>query len=63
MGENLLRVMDAVDAVKEELANVKPARDIYEKRTDLPADWGGPENQYLPTEVKKAIRRRLHDEL
>lgn len=43
MGGNLLRVMDEVDEVAEGLATKPPSRDIYEKRTDLPAHtWGGP---------------------
>jgi membrane dipeptidase len=64
MGENLLRVMDAQDAVKESLKHEKPARDIYEKRQDLPAPWGGEDNKYLPTEVRKVVHaRRQRDEL
>jgi membrane dipeptidase len=40
MGENLMRVMDEVDAVKEELKDELPSSATYEKRTDLPAEWG-----------------------
>lgn len=66
MDENLMRVMDAVDAVKENMTDLLPSTAIWEKRTDLPAlSWGGPEQVYLPFEVRDAVAKLipLHDEL
>lgn len=64
MGENLMTVMDKVDRVKEDLASELPSTAIWEKRTDLPADWGGPEQAYLPYEVREVVNKRVkHDEL
>lgn len=65
MGENLMRVMDAVVAVKEELKGELPSSAVYEKRTDLPAKWGGPGDAYLPLEVREVVKKlhMKHDEL
>jgi membrane dipeptidase len=64
MGENLLRVMDEVDKVKEQMKDQLPSSAIWEKRTDLPANWGGPEQAYLPYEVRDIVNARVkHDEL
>lgn len=41
MGRNLMRVMDEVDAVAAELQGQTPSTAIWEKRKDLPAQWGG----------------------
>jgi len=64
MGENLMRVMDEGDKVKEQMKDELPWSAIWEKRTDLPADWGGPEQAYLPYEVRDIVNARVkHDEL
>jgi len=64
MGENLMRVMDQVDRVKEQMKDKLPSSAIWEKRTDLPANWGGPGQAYLPLEVRDVVNSRLkHDEL
>lgn len=66
MGRNLMRVMDEVDAVKEELAAEFPSTAIWEKRTDLPAEtWGGLGQAYFPSEVQSVIAEKYtrHDEL
>ncbi|KAE8445984.1 hypothetical protein EG329_012623 [Mollisiaceae sp. DMI_Dod_QoI] len=64
MGENLMRVMDQVDRVKEQLKDDVPSTAIWEKRADLPANWGGPEQAYLPYEVRDLVNKRpKHDEL
>lgn len=64
MGENLMRVMDQVDVVSSQMADRLPSSAIWEKRTDLPADWGGPGQAYLPYEVRDVVNsRRAHDEL
>lgn len=64
MGENLMRVMDEVDKVKEQMQDQLPSSPIWEKRTDLPADWGGPEQVYLPYELRGILNARAkHDEL
>ena len=64
MGENLMRVMDKVDEVKEQLRDEFPSTAVWDKRTDLPADWGGPEQAYLPYEVRDLVNSRpKHDEL
>jgi membrane dipeptidase len=64
MGENLMRVMDQVDGVKEQMKHKLPSSAIWEKRTDLPANWGGPGQAYLPLEVRDLVNSRLkHDEL
>ncbi|KXJ87925.1 membrane dipeptidase [Microdochium bolleyi] len=62
MGRNLMRVMDAVDAVSEEMRHELPSSAIWEKRTDLPATWG---EEYYPYEVRDARKklRIVHDEL
>ncbi|KAH7024404.1 membrane dipeptidase [Microdochium trichocladiopsis] len=62
MGRNLMRVMDAVDAVKEELKYELPSTAIWEKRKDLPATWG---EEYYPYEVRDARKKLqiVHDEL
>ena len=57
IGGNLIRVMDAVDAVALELADHPASSEIYEERTDLPAPsntWG----QYLPDVVKQYLADR-----
>lgn len=64
MGENLMRVMDQVDVVKEQMKDELPSTAIWEKRKDLPANWGGPEQAYLPYEVREVVNSRpKHDEL
>lgn len=63
MGLNLLRVMDEVDAVKQQLSHKAPSRVTYSKREDLPARWGGPGDAYWPTEVAAAVTRKIRDEL
>jgi len=64
MGENLMRVMDKVDAAKDSMKDLLPSSAIWEKRTDLPANWGGPGQAYLPYEVRDLVNKRVkHDEL
>jgi membrane dipeptidase len=64
MGGNLMRVMDGVDAVKATLKHKLPSAAVWEKRTDLPASWGGQDDAYYPHEVRKAQRQLFgHDEL
>lgn len=64
MGENLMRVMDQIDKVKVEMQDQLPSSAIWEKRADLPANWGGPEQAYLPLEVRDLVNSRpKHDEL
>jgi membrane dipeptidase len=64
MGENLMRVMDEVDSVKDRMEDQVPSSAIWEKRDDLPANWGGPEQAYLPYEVRDLVNKRpRHDEL
>ncbi|CZR66450.1 related to Putative dipeptidase ARB_02715 [Phialocephala subalpina] len=64
MGENLMRVMDQVDAVKQQMKDELPSTAIWERRNDLPANWGGPEQAYLPYEVRDLVNERIkHDEL
>lgn len=59
-----MRVMDQVDAVKEQMIDELPSAAIWEKRADLPANWGGPEQAYLPYEVREVVNNRpKHDEL
>ncbi|GAB7352369.1 hypothetical protein MBLNU459_g2806t2 [Dothideomycetes sp. NU459] len=64
MGENLLRVMDEVDAVSARMQDQLPSTAIWEERKDLPARWGGAGDAYFPHEVKAKQREILgHDEL
>lgn len=66
LGENLMRIMDMVDEVKDSLEDELPSTYIYEKRTDLPSThWGGgPAQPLYPKEVKEAISKMVkHDEL
>lgn len=67
MGGNILRVMDEVQGIGEQLraGDRRASRDIYENRTDLPAfEWGGPNGAYLPADVKAVVdKRRPRDEL
>jgi membrane dipeptidase len=64
MGENLMSVMDQVDEVKEQMKDKLPSSAIWEKRKDLPANWGGPRQAYLPIEVRDLVNSRpKHDEL
>lgn len=59
-----MRVMDQVDVVKEQMKNELPSTAIWEKRKDLPANWGGPGQAYLPYEVREVVNNRpKHDEL
>ncbi|KAG8162348.1 hypothetical protein KVR01_008113 [Diaporthe batatas] len=64
MGRNLMRVMDEVDAVSERLKSEKASQAIWEKRTDLPAQWGGDGNMFYPYEIQD-IQSKIpqHDEL
>ncbi|KKY32750.1 putative membrane dipeptidase [Diaporthe ampelina] len=64
MGRNLMRVMDEADAVSESLKHEKASTAIWEKRTDLPAQWGGDNNMFYPYEVQD-IQAKIpqHDEL
>jgi membrane dipeptidase len=64
MGENLMRVMDEVDKVKSSMKTRLPSNAIWEKRNDLPANWGGPDLVYLPYDVQEVVKNRpKHDEL
>ena len=68
LGGNLMRIMDKVDAVADELKDRLPSSAIWEKRDDLPATkWGGGGVQqvYWPGDVKEAVdkMRVRHDEL
>ncbi|WWD09291.1 hypothetical protein V865_007414 [Kwoniella europaea PYCC6329] len=66
MGGNLLRVMEEVEVVKNDLSNAPPSPEVYYKRTDLPAhEWGGPNMAYLAPDVQKIVvqQKRLRDEL
>lgn len=59
-----MRVMDQVDAVKQQSKGELPSTAIWDKRADLPANWGGPEQAYLPYDVKDLVNQRIkHDEL
>lgn len=64
MGRNLMRVMDEVDAVSESLKSETASTAIWEKRSDLPAQWGGDGNMFYPYEVQD-IQAKIpqHDEL
>jgi membrane dipeptidase len=64
MGGNLLRVMDEVDRVKAQIADLLPSTAIWALRKDLPAQWGGQNDIFYPLavrEAKKVLDR--HDEL
>lgn len=65
MGRNLLRVMDEVDAVATQLKSQTPSTAIWEKRTDLPAQWGGDGNMFYPFDVQDVQAKMIpkHDEL
>ncbi|EXJ55946.1 hypothetical protein A1O7_08877 [Cladophialophora yegresii CBS 114405] len=67
MGGNLMRIMDAVDAVSERLKGRLPSSAIWEKRKDLPSTkWGGGGEQvYWPRDVKDKVEKMQlrHDEL
>lgn len=65
MGGNVMRVMDEVDAVRDTLVERLPSTAIWEKRSDLPANWGGPSEAFFPYEVRetKAKMAPVHDEL
>lgn len=64
---SILMVMDEVEQVGIKLRGERAAasREIYNKRTDLPAfDWGGPNGAYLPGNVREVVaRRRVRDDL
>lgn len=62
MGRNLMRVMDEVDTVSAQLNSQPVSAAIWEKRTDLPAQWGGDSNMFYPTEVQAKMIPQ-HDEL
>lgn len=65
MGRNLMRVMDQVDTVSAQLKSQTPSSAIWEKRKDLPAQWGGDANMFYPTEVQEVQAKMIpqHDEL
>lgn len=57
IGGNLMRVIDEVDEVAEQLGNDSASAEVYEERTDLPAasgSWG----EYLPDVVKEYLADR-----
>lgn len=61
VGGNLLRVMEAVEAVKASLAGEPASPAVYEKRFkhDLPVVWGGPGGEYLPQDVADEVGERF----
>lgn len=65
LGENLMRIMDAVDIVKGQLVDELPSTAIWEKRNDLPSThWGGDGDAFYPYEVRDSIKKMTkHDEL
>lgn len=65
MGRNLMRVLDEVDAVAAGLKDELPSAAIWEKRKDLPAQWGGEGNAFYPYDVQKIHAKLIpeHDEL
>ena len=64
MGGNLLRVMDEVDAVKARSTHQLPSAAIWDRRTDLPAEWGGTGDLLYPPDVREAKNAQVyHDEL
>lgn len=67
IGGNLLRVMEASEVVKDELAAERASPAVYEKRRDMPVEWAGPQGEYLPQDVKRAAqalhRSNSHEEL
>lgn len=65
MGRNLMRVLDEADAVAAELRDEKASAAIWEKRKDLPAQWGGENDWFYPLDVQevKAKMTPVHDEL
>jgi membrane dipeptidase len=65
IGGNLLRVLRAVEGVKEQMSSLPPSSAIYGTRKDLPAiNWGGPGGAYLPPGVKQIVGQgRVRDEL
>ncbi|KAL7420764.1 hypothetical protein Q5752_004716 [Cryptotrichosporon argae] len=58
MGGNLLRVMDAVDAVHASLAaaGARASAAVWEGRRDLPAPWGGTDDEEFSDDVKEYLR-------
>lgn len=66
MGRNLMRVMDEADAVAAALQKKEtPSAAIWEKRQDLPAQWGGEKNWFYPLDVQEIKAKMVpkHDEL
>ncbi|RDW57255.1 dipeptidase-2 [Coleophoma crateriformis] len=64
MGGNLLRVMDEVDAVRDQSAHLLPSAEIWDLRKDLPAEWGGANDFFYPVDVRDLKNNVLrHDEL
>ncbi|KAF3763072.1 hypothetical protein M406DRAFT_262015 [Cryphonectria parasitica EP155] len=65
MGRNLMRVMDEAGAVARELKDQLPSPAIWEKRKDLPAQWGGEGNAFYPYDVQDIQAKMIpkHDEL
>ena len=66
LGGNLMRIMDKVDAVAEQMRDRFPSSAIWEARRDLPATrWGGGGvDVYWPRDVKSAVQgMTVHDEL
>lgn len=65
MGRNFMRAMDEADAVAAELKNETPSAAIWEKRKDLPAQWGGENNWFYPLDVQEIKAKMIpeHDEL
>ncbi|ORY22186.1 dipeptidase [Naematelia encephala] len=65
MGGNLIRILDDADRASGSLAWMPASAATYGRRKDLPAHWGGADDEYLPADVKQYLnqRRQLHDEL
>ncbi|GAA6008717.1 hypothetical protein JCM10207_001696 [Rhodosporidiobolus poonsookiae] len=59
IGGNLLRVMEDVEAVQAALADEPASAAVYDKRRDLPVQWAGPGEAYLPEDVRREVHRRF----
>lgn len=65
LGNNLLRILDGVDRIKDKMATMPASPATLPSRPDLPVNWGGGSTgSYLPQDVRDYLKaKHVRDEL